>query len=136
MMNQPYNLMKAFMSIIIVLSATNLSAATTTITNNTPYPISGEIIADTLNVSFLCDSFSVTYSNPVPGPLESGKTAKTKIDSACLITSIRARNGQGVLLNKGDGEYIRCNRYKSSGTGYRTFQVVMNGANACHVNRP
>jgi hypothetical protein len=100
--------------------------STTLLHNRTPNAVRATV--NYAPVRFFC---SKGLENFAPGTIEPGFVG---ISSAgiCLIRRIDAE------MIRDSGTRIRCGEYTSSGTGYRTFQVVLvgNNPNRCVVDRP
>jgi hypothetical protein len=98
-----------------------------TLQNKTSHPIHGTV--DYFSVIFFCNKGTERFAHGGPNPftIQPGQIGISDA-GICLIGRVRAfmvENGVERL----------CRDYTSSGTGYRTFQVVPEGA-GCLVNRP
>jgi len=102
--------------------------STATLQNKTSHPIT-EASLVYINVPLFCNKQTDTFKHGGENPqrIEPGQIGAASA-GACLIIAIHA----SIIAN---GNRITCDRYLSSGTGYRTFQVVPRG-DGCVVNRP
>jgi hypothetical protein len=101
----------------------------TTLRNRTPNAITGSVGFMRAGIFCRMDGAQYLVSGPIPGRIEAGQTGRADA-AACLIQGVQA------FMHMEDGALIRCTEYGSSGTAYRTFQVVLRGDRGCLVNRP
>ena len=99
---------------------------TTTLQNKTPYRLEGNMGVTLTKVPWC---FSGADWSPYPfqsGGLNSLETVSDSLACPCLIHDVREEGGSGGVLKTPYGDVV-CKKYSSSGTGYRTFQVQMDG---------
>jgi len=96
-----------------------------TITNKTPYNMVGfRHPPESRNVVYL--GFPFCSPDEILDGIAAGQTWSATSRGVCLVESIDA-----YLL--GSTQLMKCDSYKSSGTSYSQFYIIMNGENACCV---
>lgn len=98
--------------------------STTLLYNRTPNPVRATVTYQPVN--YFCGR---GLQNFTPGTIEP-EYVGTSSAGICLIRRIDAE------MMRGSNSWVRCGEYTSSGTGYRTFQVVPRPNGQCVVNRP
>ena len=101
-----------------------------TITNKTPYPSVGFKYPDRrrYNVDYRGQGglFKFCSSDEIKEGIAAGQTWSATSRGVCLVTSIQAT----ISTQAG---WVECASYKSSGTSYSQFYIIMNGEYACCV---
>ena len=107
------------------------------VTNKTPYATTPPYASDNWPPHYIKYGISVAYAllnagifcseDLVTEVIPSGGTWTASSRGACLVGAIYAR------VNPDGRSYLECTPYKSSGTSYSIFSIIMKGDDACCV---